>query len=242
MDADALRRARRSAIKAKTFMPCSTCVVYGNRCNQGRPCTRCTKLSRECSPLVPTQRSNGSADFIQKSLLTVEHISTSTPDYSNLSELSRTFIWGDPTIYPQHSMSIQSTNGDGAQEVTDASPFGIAIPCTKLAFNGGLPHIEALFEGATQGANPALERGAAERPPLPGSSLAAYLGISAAVPCDSPRPAERTAARNPGTFAGRPALGEAEANTEYRSVGDEAAERIRVHHLGHAEDGLTDGR
>ena len=140
-------------------------------------------------------------------------------------------------------MSIQSTFGVGAQEVTDASPFGVAIPCTKLAFNGELPHIGALFEGSTQGANPALERGAAERPPLPASGFAAYLGISDAVPCDAPRPAERTATRNPGgTFAGRPPLGEAEANTEYRSVGDEAAERIRVHHLVHAEDGLTDGR
>ena len=43
-----LRRARRSAIRAKTSMPCVSCLAYGHRCSQVRPCSRCIKLSKEC--------------------------------------------------------------------------------------------------------------------------------------------------------------------------------------------------
>ena len=43
-----LRRARRSAIRAKTSMPCVSCLAYGNRCSQVRPCSRCVKRIKEC--------------------------------------------------------------------------------------------------------------------------------------------------------------------------------------------------
>ena len=52
-DSNALRRARRSAFKAKTSLPCVSCLAYGGRCKQGRPCSRCTKLSKACVPTVP---------------------------------------------------------------------------------------------------------------------------------------------------------------------------------------------
>ena len=51
-DSNALRRARRSAFKAKTSLPCVSCLAYGGRCKQGRPCSRCTKLSKACVPTV----------------------------------------------------------------------------------------------------------------------------------------------------------------------------------------------
>ena len=43
-----LRRARRSAIRAKTSLPCISCLAFGNRCSQVRPCSRCVKKIKEC--------------------------------------------------------------------------------------------------------------------------------------------------------------------------------------------------
>ena len=49
-DGKALKRARRLASNAKTSLPCISCFAYGSRCKQGRPCSRCTKLSKVCLP------------------------------------------------------------------------------------------------------------------------------------------------------------------------------------------------
>ena len=49
-DGNALKRARRLASNAKTSLPCISCFAYGSRCKQGRPCSRCTKLSKVCLP------------------------------------------------------------------------------------------------------------------------------------------------------------------------------------------------
>ena len=46
-----IRKVRRSAISAKKWSPCVSCKVYGNRCSQSRPCTRCSKLGRPCVKL-----------------------------------------------------------------------------------------------------------------------------------------------------------------------------------------------
>ena len=46
-----IRKVRCSAIRAKLWSPCVLCTVYGSRCSQSRPCTRCSKLGRPCVKL-----------------------------------------------------------------------------------------------------------------------------------------------------------------------------------------------
>jgi hypothetical protein len=50
----ALGKARRSAIKAKTFVPCVPCLAYGRKCNESRPCSRCSRDPGSCTPVYGT--------------------------------------------------------------------------------------------------------------------------------------------------------------------------------------------
>ena len=47
-----LAKARRNAMKAAKRAPCIACIAYGGRCSDFRPCKRCVKLSRACSPVA----------------------------------------------------------------------------------------------------------------------------------------------------------------------------------------------
>ena len=79
-----LRRARRSAIRAKTSMPCVSCLAYGHRCSQVRPCSRCIKLSREC--LRPAfQHSTDSAVQTRDGLLLSANTGTMQQQYGNVT-------------------------------------------------------------------------------------------------------------------------------------------------------------
>jgi hypothetical protein len=51
----ALGKARRSAIKAKTFVPCVPCLAYGRKCNESRPCSRCSRDPGSCTPVYGTK-------------------------------------------------------------------------------------------------------------------------------------------------------------------------------------------
>ena len=79
-DSDAVKKARRSAFKAKTSLPCVSCLAYGSRCKQGRPCSRCTKLSKECVPAVSSvDKSMGSNDYRANYVQANEEIMTHNP-------------------------------------------------------------------------------------------------------------------------------------------------------------------
>ena len=47
-----LQKARRSAVKAKTFQSCVACTAYTKRCSKSRPCPSCIKSARQCIPVV----------------------------------------------------------------------------------------------------------------------------------------------------------------------------------------------
>ena len=54
-----LQKARRSAVKAKTFQSCVACTAYTKRCSKSRPCPSCIKSARQCIPVVlSTERQN----------------------------------------------------------------------------------------------------------------------------------------------------------------------------------------
>ena len=52
----ALWKARRSAIRAKTFVPCVSCLAYARKCSEFRPCARCSHTSSVCTIVYGTTK------------------------------------------------------------------------------------------------------------------------------------------------------------------------------------------
>ena len=48
ISSQSLKKVRRLAKKAKTYQDCVSCIAYGNRCSEIRPCTSCMNKSRSC--------------------------------------------------------------------------------------------------------------------------------------------------------------------------------------------------
>ena len=48
ISSQSLKKVRRLAKKAKTYQDCVSCIAYGTRCSEIRPCTSCMKKSRPC--------------------------------------------------------------------------------------------------------------------------------------------------------------------------------------------------
>ena len=50
-----LWKARRSAMKAKIYVPCVSCLAYRRKCSEVRPCSRCLRNSNECTRVYGTE-------------------------------------------------------------------------------------------------------------------------------------------------------------------------------------------
>ena len=94
-----VQNARRSAIKAKTAMSCVSCLAYGHRCSQLRPCTSCVKQSKLCRPaLFPPTCSYFEGETAALSYYGVEgkpeiELLTSQPSYSPSLPARGSILW-----------------------------------------------------------------------------------------------------------------------------------------------------
>ena len=90
-----LRRIRFRAKNAKTFTQCGACMVYGNKCSEYRPCTRCIKLSRPCLRTVQWTSSERSV-FIERPI--VQSSTTLQINYSSLPSITCEIKWAKQVL------------------------------------------------------------------------------------------------------------------------------------------------
>ena len=64
-DSHSIQKARRSAIKAKTYSPCISCLAHKKSCSAFRPCSSCVSSRKPCVRAVqkiPSETQNYGAD------------------------------------------------------------------------------------------------------------------------------------------------------------------------------------
>ena len=56
-DSRSIQKARLSAIKAKTYVPCVSCLAFKRPCSASRPCSSCTSARKPCVRAAPVNAS-----------------------------------------------------------------------------------------------------------------------------------------------------------------------------------------
>ena len=56
-DSHSIQKARLSAIKAKTYVPCVSCLAFKRPCSASRPCSSCTSARKPCVRAAPVNAS-----------------------------------------------------------------------------------------------------------------------------------------------------------------------------------------